>query len=114
LRNAITGITLIAGFASTVGRPLSTLLKLKFGWRGACFTWAALHPRLVLPLNALLPKTPSSGVSSAHASATGSATAPPLTVQLQKASIDVADTDADSGSEPDVLRAPDRAPKKDN
>ena len=52
----ITGITLIAGFASTVGWPLSALLELKFGWRGACFTWAALHLLLGLPLNALLPK----------------------------------------------------------
>jgi predicted MFS family arabinose efflux permease len=55
-RNAITGITLIAGFASTVGWPLSAWLDLKFGWRGACFTWAALHLLLGLPLNALLPK----------------------------------------------------------
>jgi MFS family permease len=57
-RNPITGITLIAGFASTVGWPLSALLELKFGWRGACFTWAALHLLLGLPLNALLPRAP--------------------------------------------------------
>ena len=55
-RNAITGITLIAGFASTVGWPLSALLEAQFGWRGACFTWAALHLLLGLPLNALLPR----------------------------------------------------------
>ncbi|HUC63793.1 MAG TPA: MFS transporter [Stellaceae bacterium] len=53
-RSAITGITLIAGFASTVGWPLSTLLNDAVGWRGACFTWAALHVLLGLPLNALL------------------------------------------------------------
>jgi MFS family permease len=53
-RSAITGITLIAGFASTVGWPLSTLLNDTIGWRGACFTWAALHLLLGLPLNALL------------------------------------------------------------
>ncbi|MES2956680.1 MAG: MFS transporter [Pseudomonadota bacterium] len=57
-RNAITGITLIAGFASTVGWPLSTLLEAHVGWRGACFTWAALHLLLGLPLNALLPQAP--------------------------------------------------------
>jgi MFS family permease len=56
-RNPITGITLIAGFASTVGWPLSALLETQIGWRGACFTWAALHLLLGLPLNALLPKT---------------------------------------------------------
>ncbi|HEV8691052.1 MAG TPA: MFS transporter [Ideonella sp.] len=55
-RNAITGITLIAGFASTVGWPVSTLFEAQFGWRGACLAWAALHLVLGLPLNALLPK----------------------------------------------------------
>ncbi len=55
-RRAITGITLFAGFASTVGWPLSTLLEAQYGWRGACFGWAALHVFLGLPLNALLPK----------------------------------------------------------
>ncbi|ARP90683.1 MFS transporter [Bordetella genomosp. 9] len=54
-RNAISGITLIAGFASTVGWPLSSYLDAQIGWRGACFTWAAVHVLLALPLNALLP-----------------------------------------------------------
>jgi MFS family permease len=55
-RNAITGITLIAGFASTVGWPLTALLETQFGWREACFAWAALHLVLGLPLNASLPR----------------------------------------------------------
>jgi predicted MFS family arabinose efflux permease len=55
-RNAITGITLIAGFASTVGWPLTTLFDAQLGWRGACLAWAALHLVLGLPLNALLPR----------------------------------------------------------
>jgi MFS family permease len=55
-RPSITGITLIAGFASTVGWPLSAVLEAQFGWRGACVTWAALHLLLGMPLNALLPK----------------------------------------------------------
>lgn len=55
-RTTITGITLVAGFASTVGWPLSTLLEAQLGWRGACFLWAGLHLVLGLPLNALLPK----------------------------------------------------------
>ncbi|MGM9490461.1 MFS transporter [Ideonella sp. YS5] len=54
-RNAITGITLMAGFASTIGWPLSAWLDARFGWRGACFTWAGLHLLLGLPLNAWLP-----------------------------------------------------------
>jgi len=55
-RPAITGITLIAGFASTVGWPLTGLLEAQFGWRAACFTWAGLHLILGLPLNLALPK----------------------------------------------------------
>lgn len=54
-RGTITGITLIAGFASTVGWPLSTLLEGHLGWRGACLVWAALHVCIGIPLNALLP-----------------------------------------------------------
>lgn len=53
-RNAITGITLFAGFSSTVGWPLSTFLIETFGWRGACLTWAALHLLIGLPMNRLL------------------------------------------------------------
>ncbi|MEO8938550.1 MAG: MFS transporter, partial [Burkholderiaceae bacterium] len=55
-RNAIRGITLIAGFASTVGWPLSTYLEIHVGWRGACYTWALLHLILGLPLNFSFPK----------------------------------------------------------
>ncbi|HET9207218.1 MAG TPA: MFS transporter [Burkholderiaceae bacterium] len=55
-RNSITGITLIAGFASTVGWPLSTFLEAQVGWRHACFAWAALHLLIGLPLNLMLPK----------------------------------------------------------
>lgn len=58
-RTTITGITLVAGFASTVGWPLSTFLEGHIGWRGACFVWAALHIVLGLPLNALLPRAAS-------------------------------------------------------
>ena len=56
-RNAITGITLLAGFASTVGWPLSTLLEAQVGWRGACCAWAVLHLVVGLPLNASLPRS---------------------------------------------------------
>jgi predicted MFS family arabinose efflux permease len=54
-RSPITGITLIAGFASTIGWPLSALLEAQIGWRGACLGWAGLHLFLALPLNCLLP-----------------------------------------------------------
>lgn len=54
-RPAITGITLIAGFASTVGWPLTSWLEAQLGWRGACLSWAAIHLLIALPLNLLLP-----------------------------------------------------------
>ncbi len=53
-RGPITGITLIAGFASTVGWPLTTLLNDVVGWRDACLAWAGLHLALGLPLNRFL------------------------------------------------------------
>jgi MFS family permease len=55
-RNAITGITLIAGFASTVGWPLTAWWIDTMGWRSACFVWAGLHIVLGLPLHSLLPR----------------------------------------------------------
>lgn len=55
-RNSITGITLIAGFASTVGWPLSMWMESQWGWRGACWAWAALHLVVGLPLNAWMPR----------------------------------------------------------
>ncbi|MEB8389368.1 MFS transporter [Rhodobacteraceae bacterium KMM 6894] len=55
-RGPITGITLIAGFASTVGWPLSGLMLATWGWREACIGWALIHLCIALPLNAWLPK----------------------------------------------------------
>ena len=63
-RGPITGITLIAGFASTIGWPLSALLDAQLGWRGACFVWAATHIVISLPLNLLL--VPRSSGAAAH------------------------------------------------
>ena len=64
-RSAITGITLLAGFASTVGWPLSAWMEVHIGWRGACFVWAGLHVLLGLPLNALLPRATAAPVATA-------------------------------------------------
>jgi len=59
-RGAITGITLMAGFASTIGWPLSAYGLAQFGWRETCFAWAAAHILIGLPLNLLmLPPVPS-------------------------------------------------------
>jgi hypothetical protein len=53
-RGPITGITLIAGFASTVGWPLSALFEAQFGWRGACLFWAVVQLCVALPINRFL------------------------------------------------------------
>ncbi|TMJ54985.1 MAG: MFS transporter [Alphaproteobacteria bacterium] len=73
-RAPITGITLIAGFASTVGWPLSALLDQSFGWRGACLGWAALNLVVCLPMNRFLIPRPAGLVQSAAVEA---ATPPP-------------------------------------
>jgi len=50
-RRPITGITLFAGFASTVGWPLTALGLESIGWRNTCFAWALAHILIGLPLN---------------------------------------------------------------
>jgi MFS family permease len=57
-RGPITGITLFAGFASTVSWPLSTFLNHALGWRETCVVWAALNLVIGLPLNRLLLPVP--------------------------------------------------------
>lgn len=76
-RRAISGITLLAGFASTVGWPLSAWMEAAWGWRGACLGWAALHLLLGLPLNLSLPfKTPAAAKAPPAAHPQTSAAAP--------------------------------------
>ncbi len=53
-RRSITGITLIAGFASTVGWPLSAWGLETIGWRNTCFAWAAAHILMGLPINLIM------------------------------------------------------------
>lgn len=50
-RRPITGITLMAGFASTVGWPLTAWGLAHIGWRDTCFAWAAANILIGLPLN---------------------------------------------------------------
>src|SRR5262249_20871007 len=83
-RGPITGITLIAGFASTVGWPLSAALDAELGWRGACLVWAGLHVVLGLPLNRwLVPQAPPPAPAAGpHAPAQGAGPAPPHAMRL--------------------------------
>ncbi|HWA38989.1 MAG TPA: MFS transporter [Burkholderiales bacterium] len=68
-RASITGITLIAGFASTLGWPLTAWMDGAFGWRFACYAWAAAHLFVCLPLNALLPRARRAPATSPQAAA---------------------------------------------
>ncbi len=66
-RGAITGITLIAGFASTVGWPLSSLGLETIGWRETCYAWAIAHIVIGLPLNLSLPRAETAHVTGSAA-----------------------------------------------
>src|ERR1700731_4990610 len=60
-RGSITGITLIAGFASTVGWPLTAFGLERIGWRDTCFAWAAAHILVGLPINFFMMPTGKGG-----------------------------------------------------
>jgi predicted MFS family arabinose efflux permease len=53
-RGAITGITLLAGLASTICWPVSAYLETEVAWRMASFFWACTHLAIGLPLNRIL------------------------------------------------------------
>ncbi|MES2423336.1 MAG: MFS transporter [Pseudomonadota bacterium] len=81
-RSPITGVTLMAGFASTIGWPLTAFLESQLGWRGACMAWAAAHLLLALPLHwAVVPRVPAA-TAVVEASATPVRKASPLTLWL--------------------------------
>lgn len=69
---SITGITLLAGFASTIGWPLTSAVVAASDWPTACLMWATAHLLIALPLNwlTLSPATsllPSAELASATA-----------------------------------------------
>lgn len=53
-RRAITQLTLIAGFASTLFWPLSGWLMEAVGWRGTFLVFALLHLAIALPIHLLI------------------------------------------------------------
>ncbi len=68
-RGPITGVTLFAGFASTVSWPLTAFMNDALGWREACLVWAALNLLLGAPLNRLALPRITRPVSVVHAAA---------------------------------------------
>jgi MFS family permease len=53
----IAGITVFAGFSSTIAWPLTTLMLEQFGWREAVWLWVILHIAVNLPLHLTIPKS---------------------------------------------------------
>lgn len=68
-RRTITGITLIAGFASTVGWPLTAWGAAEIGWRNTCFAWAAANILAGIPLNLFFLPRPAGTTGAAAAAA---------------------------------------------
>ena len=66
-RGAITALTLIAGFASTLCWPFSAWVLHLAGWRVTCLAYAALNLGVALPLYwTVLPREARRGAASAH------------------------------------------------
>ena len=58
-KRSIVGVTLIAGFASSVSWPLTAALEHHYGWRAACVVWAVLHLTVGLAIHSfLIPEAP--------------------------------------------------------
>lgn len=82
-RGAITGVTLIAGFASTICWPISGWLEFELGWRMTCLIWAAVHIVVGLPLNrVLVPETKALIPPIPHKNALAGPTKPPAPLNL--------------------------------
>jgi predicted MFS family arabinose efflux permease len=52
----IAGITVFAGFSSTISWPITTFLEQTYDWRAAIWFWAALHIIVCLPLYLTIPR----------------------------------------------------------
>ena len=75
-RTSITGLTLLGGFASTIGWPVIAGLESWIGWRSACFVIAATHLLIGFPIHALM--IPGSTKQPPHPAVTKSPGAPEL------------------------------------
>jgi len=81
-KRSIAGLTLVAGFASTLGWPALTYLDETVGWRGALWVAAALNLLVALPIHllAIAKHRPRTGVSSHPSAAAAASTRSAATV----------------------------------
>lgn len=77
-RRAITHLTLIAGFASTLFWPFTGWSVEAFGWRGTYAIYAALHLLVALPLHAWIAARPRHGGPGGPAAGPRQDAGPPL------------------------------------
>lgn len=87
-RSAITGLTLVAGFASFVGWTVSVYVEAQYGWRGVCWFWALVHLCIGLPLHALMP-TPAQALENKVGGSPNNHTQPQSAVTNSHASITI-------------------------
>jgi MFS family permease len=66
-RPAIVGVTLMAGFASTVGWPMGVALVHLYGWRVTALSYAGMQLAINLPLILLMVPTPAAPHASGFA-----------------------------------------------
>ncbi len=75
-RDAISALTLVAGFSSTICWPLSSYLLDHIGWQNTCFFYAVVQLTFSLPLHLLvLPSSPAAA-KQPHAVPAGSRPSP--------------------------------------
>lgn len=78
-RSAITSLTLLGGFASTVCWPLSAWMVEHMGWRDTCFAYAAIQLLVCVPLLlATIPRAPRASTAAGHDEQAASASVPRL------------------------------------
>ncbi len=80
-RRPITMVTLLAGFASTVGWPMTAALVPEIGWRNTCLFYVGINMLVVLPLYWLLPRGHGGEAAAQHAQEA----APPPTAWMRRA-----------------------------
>lgn len=83
-RTAITRLTLIGGFASTLFWPLTGWLDSMTGWRATLLIYAGLHLLVALPLHLWIARTPSPAASQARPDARPRPAFPPLAPERRR------------------------------
>ena len=86
-RTTITGLTLVAGFASFVGWTVSVYVEARYGWRGVCWFWALVHLCIGLPLHAMMPNP--SRILASMADTKPKATKPPKAITTNSEDITI-------------------------